>query len=134
MGDAQIRFRWARRAGAVLPIAVIVPLLLAPQASAGQQVCAGGPLMGGKTTVASTLADQKITIKVHNHDFRGMLVTIRDVRWDKVLWKGGIAPGKEKKVSTDVFGEPPISYKIAFDVQSNASNNYTYAISSARCY
>lgn len=125
---------WTRRAAAVLPIAAALPLLLAPQASAAQKVCAGGPLMGGKTTTAEVLADQVITIKVHNHDWRGLALSIRDVRWKKTLWKGVVAPGKDKKVRTDVFGEPPIGYKIAFDVTSNLSNNYTYAISSARCY
>ncbi|SFP36865.1 hypothetical protein SAMN05421810_102380 [Amycolatopsis arida] len=126
--------RLTTRAGSVLALAVALPLALAPQASAAQKVCAGGPLMGGKTTTVSTLADQKITIKVHNHDYRGLALSIRDVKWKKTLWKGVVAPGKDKKVSTSVFGEPPIGYKIAFDVTSNLSNNYTYAISSIKCY
>ncbi|PRX48976.1 hypothetical protein B0I33_1038 [Prauserella shujinwangii] len=125
---------WGRRAAAALTTAVAVPLLLAPSASAGYKVCAGGQLPGGRTTTVGVLADQVISIKVHNHDWRGLALTIRDVKWKKTLWKGVVAPGKDKKVRTDVFGEPPIGYKIAFDVTSNLSNNYTYAISSARCY
>lgn len=126
--------KWARRASAVLPLAVAVPLLLGAPSASAANACAGGPLMGGKTTTAEVLADQVITIKVHNHDWRGLALSIRDVKWDKTLWKGVVAPGKDKKVKTDVFGEPPIGYKIAFDVTSNATNNYTYAIYSDRCY
>ncbi|MEU6643775.1 hypothetical protein ABZ863_14650 [Saccharomonospora sp. NPDC046836] len=125
--------KWTKRAGALLSLAAAVPLLLAPSAQAAK-ACAGGQLPGGKTTTAEVLADQGITIKVHNHDWRGLALTIRDVRWNKALWKGIVAPGKDKQVKTDVFGAPPISYKIAFDVTSNVSNSYTYTISSARCY
>ncbi|MGC7097114.1 hypothetical protein ACPZ19_20770 [Amycolatopsis lurida] len=127
---------WLKRGGAVLALAMAVPLAAAPAGSAAeaQQVCAGGQLKGGHTTRVEVLADQKITIKIHNHDYRGMLVTIRDVKFDKGLWKGVVGPGKDKKVSTDIFGEPPLGYKIDIQVTSDATNNYTYAISSARCY
>ncbi|QFU86255.1 hypothetical protein [Amycolatopsis sp. YIM 10] len=125
---------WLKRGGAVLALAIAVPLATAPAGSAAERVCAGGQLKGGHTTRAEVLADQKITIKVHNHDYRGMLVTIRDVKFDKGLWKGVVGPGKDKKVTTDIFGEPPLGYKIDFQVTSDATNNYTYAISSARCY
>ncbi|GHF20501.1 hypothetical protein GCM10017786_62940 [Amycolatopsis deserti] len=123
-----------RTLAVALPLAAALPLLVAPQASAAEKVCAGGSLMGGRTTTAGVAADQVIHIKVHNHDYRGLALVIRDVTREKQLWKGVIAPGKEHTVRTDVFGEPPIGYEIAFDVTSNLSNNYTYAISSARCY
>lgn len=122
------------RSGVILAATAALPLLLAPSASAASKVCEGGQLSGNKVTTVGVLADQKINIKVHNHDFRGLVLSVVDVRFDKTLWKGIVAPGKSKTTSTDVFGEPPISYKIAFRVDSNASNNYTYAISSRRCY
>jgi len=119
---------------AAIPLAAALPLLVAPQAAAAEKVCAGGSLKGGATTTAGVAAEQVIHITVHNHDYRGLALTIRDVQRKEQLWKGVIAPGKEHTVRTDVFGEPPIGYEIAFDVTSNLSNNYTYAISSARCY
>lgn len=128
------RSGWIRRTTVAVPLALAVALVAAPAASAAEHACTGGQLKGGHTTRAQVLADQKITIKVHNHDYRGLALSIRDVKWKKTLWKGIVAPGKDRKVSTDVFGEPPIGYQIDFEVTSNLSNNYTYAISSARCY
>ncbi|NIH87666.1 hypothetical protein [Amycolatopsis granulosa] len=123
-----------RTLAAALPLAVALPLLATPTASAVTNVCVGGPLMGGQTTTIGLAADQAIDINVHNHDWRGLALVIRDVRWGNQLWKGVVAPGGDQNVHTDVFGEPPIGYEIAFEVTSNLSNNYTFAISSTRCY
>ncbi|MFE5501539.1 hypothetical protein ACFQ73_03180 [Amycolatopsis japonica] len=119
---------------AVVPVALAGTLLMAPSASAASKVCEGGPLMGGKTKVVEVSAGQSIDITVHNHDYRGMLVQIIDDVFDKGLWSGAIAPGKERTVKHGVLGEPPVYHKIRFEVTSNLSNNYTYKISSDRCY
>lgn len=120
----------------VVPVAALAAtLVLAPSASAAAtKVCEGGPLMGGSTKVVEVSAGQKIDITVHNHDYRGLLVQIIDDVFDKGLWSGGIAPGKEHTVSHGVLGDPPVYHKIRFEVTSNLSNNYTYAIKSDRCY
>jgi hypothetical protein len=115
-------------------VALAATLLVAPSASAATKVCAGGPLMGGATKVVEVSAGQKIDITVHNHDYRGMLVQIVEDVFDKGLWSGAIAPGKEHTVSHGVLGDPPVYHKIRFEVTSNLSNNYTYAIKSDRCY
>ncbi|OXM50845.1 hypothetical protein CFP71_26175 [Amycolatopsis thailandensis] len=119
---------------AVVPVALAGTLLMAPSASAASKVCEGGPLMGASTKVVEVSAGQSIDITVHNHDYRGMLVQIIDDTFDKGLWSGGIAPGKEHTVKHGVLGEPPVGHKIRFEVTSNLSNNYTYKISSDRCY
>ncbi|EMD21864.1 hypothetical protein [Amycolatopsis azurea] len=119
---------------AVVPVALAGTLLMAPSASAASKVCEGGPLMGASTKVVEVSAGQNIDITVHNHDYRGMLVQIIDDTFDKGLWSGGIAPGKEHTVKHGVLGEPPVGHKIRFEVTSNLSNNYTYKISSDRCY
>ncbi|MFC4004197.1 hypothetical protein ACFS2C_20405 [Prauserella oleivorans] len=125
--------KWIKRVTAVLPLAVAAPIVLAPAASAAQ-TCSSGPLNGGATKTVSVSADQVIWIKVSNHDFRGMLLSIRDKGRKKTLFKGVIAPGKSRTTKTDVFGERPIGYTIEFNVDSDASNNYTYQITSDRCY
>ncbi|WP_439383582.1 hypothetical protein [Amycolatopsis lexingtonensis] len=119
----------------VVPVvALAATLLAAPAASAATKVCAGGQLMGGATKVVEVSAGQKIDITVHNSDYRGMLVQIVEDVFDKGLWSGAIAPGKEHTVSHGVLGDPPVYHKIRFEVTSNLSNNYTYAIRSDRCY
>lgn len=119
----------------VVPVvALAATLLAAPAASAATKVCAGGQLMGGATKVVEVSAGQKIDITVHNSDYRGMLVQIIEDVFDKGLWSGAIAPGKEHTVSHGVLGDPPVYHKIRFEVTSNLSNNYTYAIRSDRCY
>ncbi|WIV61121.1 hypothetical protein [Amycolatopsis nalaikhensis] len=119
-----------------VPVAALAAtLVVAPSASAAAtKVCSGGPLMGGSTKVVEVSAGQKIDITVHNHDYRGMLVQIIEDVFDKGLWSGAIAPGKEHTVSHGVLGDPPVYHKIRFEVTSNLSNNYTYAIKSDRCY
>ncbi|GAB3133924.1 hypothetical protein [Amycolatopsis sp. NPDC004378] len=120
---------------AVPMAALAATLVVAPSASAAAtKVCEGGPLMGGATKVVEVSAGQNIDITVHNHDYRGLLVQIIDDVFDKGLWSGGIAPGKEHTVSHGVLGDPPVYHKIRFEVTSNLSNNYTYAIKSDRCY
>ncbi|WP_370968566.1 hypothetical protein [Amycolatopsis sp. cg9] len=119
----------------VVPVvALAATVLAAPSASAATKVCAGGQLMGGATKVVEVSAGQKIDITVHNSDYRGMLVQIVEDVFDKGLWSGAIAPGKEHTVSHGVLGDPPVYHKIRFEVTSNLSNNYTYAIRSDRCY
>lgn len=118
----------------IVPVALVATLVAAPAASAATKVCEGGPLMGGSTKVVEVSAGQKIDITVHNHDYRGLLVQIIDDVFDKGLWSGAIAPGDEHTVSHGVLGDPPVYHKIRFEVTSNLSNNYTYAISSDRCY
>jgi hypothetical protein len=118
----------------LVPVALAATLLTAPTASAATKACEGGQLMGDSTKVVSVSAGQKIDITVHNHDYRGLLVQIIDDDFDKGLWSGAIAPGKEHTVSHGVLGEPPVHHKIRFEVTSNLSNNYTYAIKSDRCY
>jgi hypothetical protein len=123
-----------RKLIALVPVALAATLLTAPSASAATKVCAGGPLMGGSTKVVEVSAGQKIDITVHNHDYRGLLVQIIEDVFDKGLWSGAIAPGKEHTVSHGVLGDPPVYHKIRFEVTSDLSNNYTYAIKSDRCY
>jgi len=124
-----------RKLIALVPVALAATLLVAPSASAAAtKVCEGGPLMGGATKVVSASAGQKIDITVHNHDYRGLLVQIIDDVFDKGLWSGAIAPGKEHTVSHGVLGDPPVGHRIRFEVTSDLSNNYTYAIKSDRCY
>jgi hypothetical protein len=124
-----------RKLVGIVPVALAATLLVAPPASAAaKKVCEGGPLMGGATKVVSVSAGQSIDITVHNHDYRGLLVQIIDDVFDKGLWSGAIAPGKEHTVSHGVLGDPPVHHKIRFEVTSNLSNNYTYAIKSDRCY
>lgn len=125
-----------KRAGTVVAAALALPLLAGPAASAagGYKTCSGGQLAGGQVTHVSVLADQVIKIKVHNHDYRGLAVTIHETGFDKQLWKGIVAPGKTKTVRRGVFGERPILHKIGFEVTSRLSNNYTYKIQSKHCY
>ncbi|SFW65473.1 hypothetical protein [Amycolatopsis australiensis] len=123
-----------RKLIAIAPVVIAATLLTAPSASAATKVCEGGPLMGGATKVVEVSAGQKIDITVHNHDYRAMLVQIVEDVFDKGLWSGAIAPGKEHTVSHGVLGDPPVYHKIRFEVTSNLSNNYTYAIKSDRCY
>jgi hypothetical protein len=119
----------------IVPVVTLAATLVAgPSASAATKVCAGGPLMGGATKVVEVSAGQKIDITVHNHDYRGLLVQIVEDVFDKGLWSGAIAPGKEHTVSHGVLGDPPVYHRIRFEVTSNLSNNYTYAIKSDRCY
>jgi hypothetical protein len=118
----------------VLPLALAASLLMAPTASAATKVCEGGQLMGASTKAVSVSAGQKIDITVHNHDYRGMLLQVIDDFFDQGLWSGAIAPGKEHTVSTGTLADPPVFHRIRFEVTSNLSNDYTYAISSDRCY
>jgi hypothetical protein len=90
--------------------------------------------MGASTKVVSASAGQEIDITVHNHHYRGMLVQILDDFFDQPAERRYRARQGAHRFQRHARRPAGVSHRIRFEVTTNTSNNYTYAISSDRCY